>query len=81
MLTSMPNSEVSFTETSPPATGALPAAEFPRRPTASTNTAQSSGSPAAGVTARRFLKLVRSGNNFSAYHSADRRDVDADRRR
>ncbi len=54
-----------------PGTGAAPGVEFMRRTTSGGSGAHSSGSPVASITPPRFLKLVRSGNNFSAYYSSD----------
>lgn len=52
------------------AASASPGVEFLRRTSSGTSTAHSSGSPVGSITPPRFLKLVRSGNSFTAYESS-----------
>jgi len=54
-----------------PELGAVPGVEFMRRTTSGGTGGHSSGSPVAGISAPRFLKLVRTGNTFKGYQSPD----------
>lgn len=66
---SLTNNSVHATIAIKPGDGASTGVEFLCRTTSGGNTVHSSGSPVAGVVPPRFLKLVRSGNSFTAYQS------------